>query len=137
MTERTEELVEAVSVPILAEHMPSALTGIDDLEGALRALRRRHQGLLVVTLGPQGAMALEGDRLLRTPGLHVEAVDTTGAGDVFRGGFIYGLLHGWPVDRVLRFANAAAAASCTKLGALDGVPSLQETESLLSGPGRP
>jgi sulfofructose kinase len=132
MTDGTEALVEAVSIPIFAEHMPPALTGIGDPEAALRALRRRHEGLLVVTLGPQGAMALEGDRLYRAPGLRVEAVDTTGAGDVFRGGFIYGLLHGWPVERVLAFANAAAAASCTKLGALDGVPSLAEAEALLA-----
>ncbi|MBP1605641.1 MAG: iolC, partial [Acidobacteria bacterium] len=59
-------------------------------------------------------------------GFAVQAVDTTGAGDVFRGGFIYGLLQQWPVDRVLRFANAAAAVSCTRTGALDGVPSLED-----------
>jgi sugar/nucleoside kinase (ribokinase family) len=76
-------------------------------------------------------MALDGDRLIHVPGFEVEAVDTTGAGDVFRGGFIYGLLQQWPVDRVLRFANAAAAVSCTRTGALDSVPSLEDTRRLL------
>jgi sulfofructose kinase len=130
MTERTEELVAAVTVPIFAEHMPPALTGHDDLEAALRSLRRRHDGLIVVTLGANGAMALEGDRLHHAPGFMVDAVDTTGAGDVFRGGFIHGLLNGWPLERVLRFANAAAAASCTRLGALNGVPDLAEANAL-------
>ena len=130
MTDRTEELVQAVSVPIFAEHLAGQLTGHGDAEAALRALRRRHPGVLVITLGMRGAVALDGDRLIESAAFQVDAVDTTGAGDVFRGGFIYGLLQGWPIERVLRMANAAAAASCTRLGAMDGVPSLEETTSM-------
>lgn len=126
LTDRTEALVAAVTIPIFAEHMPPALTGCSDQESALRALRTRHDGLLVVTLGAQGAMALEDDRLVRVPGFVVPVADTTGAGDVFRGGFIYGYLRGWAIEQVLRFANAAAAASCTRLGALAGVPTCEE-----------
>jgi len=132
MTERTEELVAAVTVPIFAEHVPAALTGQGDHETALRRLRRRHEGLLVVTLGPRGALALDGDRVIHSPGFVVDVVDTTGSGDVFRGGFVFGLLAGWPVDRVLAFANAAAAASCTRLGALNGVPARDEVDHLLA-----
>jgi sugar/nucleoside kinase (ribokinase family) len=131
LTDRTEALVAAVTVPIFAEHLTLQLTGEADQERALRRLRRSHDGPLVVTLGERGAMCLEGDRLHQIPGFAVAATDTTGAGDVFRGGFIYGLLVGWPMDRILRFANAAAALSCTRLGALDGVPSLDETLALL------
>jgi sulfofructose kinase len=131
LTDRTEALVAAVTVPIFAEHVPPALTGHGDQESALRALRARHDGLLVVTLGPNGVVALDGDRFVHVPAFSVPVVDTTGAGDVFRGGFIYGLLHGWPVERTLRFANAAAAVSCTRLGALNGVPTLAETTRLL------
>ena len=68
-----------------------------------------------------------------SPGFAVHAVDTTGAGDVFRGGFIYGRLSGWPIERMLRFANAAAAVSCTRLGALSGVPSPADVEAMLAG----
>jgi sugar/nucleoside kinase (ribokinase family) len=131
VTDRTAALVAEVSIPILAEHMPPAITGEADQERALRKMRRSHDGLLVVTLGQHGAIALEGDRLHVAPGFKVDAVDTTGAGDVFRGGFIYGVLNAWPVERVLRFANAAAAISCTRLGALNGVPTLDETTQLL------
>jgi len=132
LTDRTEELVMAVSIPIFAEHVPPALTGRNDPEAALRALRRRHEGLLVVTLGAQGAIALDGDRLIVAPGFRIDAVDTTGAGDVFRGGFIYGTLQRWPTEQILRFANAAAAVSCTRLGALTGVPDLLDVETLLA-----
>jgi len=131
LTPRTEELVAAVTIPIFAEHVPPALTGEGDQERALRKLRARHDGLLVVTVGAQGAIALEGDRLHHAPAFQVEATDTTGSGDVFRGGFIYGLVNGWPVERTLRFANAAAAASCTRLGAINGAPSAPETQRLV------
>jgi sulfofructose kinase len=132
LTDRTEELVAAVTIPIFAEHVPPALTGKSDPESALRALRKRHDGLLCVTLGSQGALALDGDRLVQSPGFPIHAVDTTGAGDVFRGGFIYATLQGWPIEQVLRFANAAAAVSCTRLGALAGIPSLPDVETQLA-----
>jgi sugar/nucleoside kinase (ribokinase family) len=132
LTDRTEELVAAVTIPIFAEHVPPALTGKSDPESALRALRRKHDGLLCVTLGSQGALALDGDRLVQSPGFPIHAVDTTGAGDVFRGGFIYATLQGWPIEQVLRFANAAAAVSCTRLGALAGIPSLADVETQLA-----
>lgn len=131
LTDRTEELVAAVSIPIFAEHVPIALSGKKDPESALREMRRRHDGLLCVTLGPQGALALDGDRAIHVPAFRINAVDTTGAGDVFRGGFIYGMLQRWPTEQVLRFANAAAAVSCTRLGALTGVPDLVDVEALL------
>jgi sugar/nucleoside kinase (ribokinase family) len=132
LTDRTEELVAAVTIPIFAEHVPPALTGKSDPEAALRALRKRHDGLLCVTLGSQGALALDGDRVVHSPAFPIHAVDTTGAGDVFRGGFIYATLQGWPIEQVLRFANAAAAVSCTRLGALAGIPGLADVETQLA-----
>jgi sugar/nucleoside kinase (ribokinase family) len=85
-----------------------------------------------VTLGASGAGALDGDRFLHAPGFPVRAVDTTGSGDVFRAGFIFATLRGWSVGTALTFANAAAAISCTRPGAMDGVPSLQEVEELIA-----
>ncbi len=131
MTERTEELVSEVTIPIFAEHVPRALTGESDVERALRKIRRRHAGLLCVTLGPRGSVALDGDRFHYEPAFRVNAVDTTGAGDVFRGAFIFGLLRGDPTRDLLRFANAAAAVSVTRLGAIDGVPTLGETKRMM------
>ncbi|MBA2355538.1 MAG: carbohydrate kinase family protein [Luteitalea sp.] len=132
LTPRTADLVSAVTVPIFAEHVPTGLTGATDLETALRQLRAVHSGLLCVTIGVDGAIALDGDTIHHSPGFTVHAVDTTGAGDVFRAGFIYGTLQGWPTDRVLRFANAAAGLSCTRPGAIGGVPALPEIEALLA-----
>jgi sulfofructose kinase len=131
VTGQTRSLIAAVSIPMFAEHVPQTLTGESDPERALRALRTVHAGMLCVTLGSRGSMLLDGDQLYRAPALHVHAVDATGAGDVFRGAFIHALLRGdRPID-VLRFANAAAALSCTREGALDSVPSHREVEEFL------
>lgn len=128
LTDRTEELIAGVTVPIFAEYVLQELTGESDFERALRRVRRTHDGLLCVTLGSRGAMLLDGDTLHHEPGRPVEAVDTTGAGDVFRGAFIYALLRGDPPRDILRFANAAAAVSCTRVGAIASVPSLTDVE---------
>jgi sulfofructose kinase len=131
ITPRTAELVSLMTHAIFAEHVLVQLTGIDDPEQALREIRKTHDGLLCVTRGDQGAVALDGDRFYREPAFDVGAVDTTGAGDVFRGGFIYALLHDQPIDQVLRTANAAAAVSCTRLGALNGVPTMDEIQAVM------
>lgn len=130
ITPRTEELVAAVTLPIFAEHVPEALTGDADFERALRKLRRLSPGLMIVTLGPRGAMALDGDRVYHEPAYQVDAVDTTGAGDVFRGALIAALLKGESPRDAVRFANAAAGVSCTRLGAINGVPTYEEAEGL-------
>ncbi len=132
LTPRTEELAATVSHAIFAQHVPAHLTGQLDTEQALRTLRKTLDNVLVVTMGEQGASALVGDRFYHEPAFKVHAVDTTGAGDVFRGGFIYALVNGQPMDQALRTANAAAAVSCTRLGALNGVPTLAEVRALLA-----
>jgi sulfofructose kinase len=132
LTPRTEELAASVTHAIFAQHVPTHLSGLNDMEGALRKLRKTLDNVLVVTMGEHGAMALEGDRFYHEPAFKVHAVDTTGAGDVFRGGFIYALVNGQPIDQALRTANAAAAVSCTRLGALNGVPTLAEVRELMA-----
>lgn len=132
VSSRTNELVATASFPILAEHVPRALTGESNPERALRALRQEHDGMLCVTLGASGSLLLAGDQLYQAPAVRVDAVDTTGAGDVFRGALIYSLLRGDSPDVMLRFANAAAAVSCTREGAIGGIPNLLEINQLLT-----
>jgi sugar/nucleoside kinase (ribokinase family) len=127
----TAELIDAVSVAILAEHVPPALTGRVDVREALAAMPRRPGQVLCVTLGRQGAVAIDDDGFHERAGFELAVKDTTGAGDVFRGGFIYARLRGCSLDEQLRFANAAAAVSCTRPGAIASVPALEEIQALL------
>lgn len=132
ITGSTRTLIELATHPVLAEHVPAAITGEADLTRGLRALRALNPGPIVVTLGPRGAVALEGDELIEVPGFQVDAVDTTGAGDVFRAGYIAALVEQMPLRDALRFANAAAASSCTRRGAMAGVPSRADVARVLS-----
>jgi sulfofructose kinase len=125
-------LFDAATHPILAEGVPSTLTGEADVVQALLALGRRHPGPICVTRGAQGALLLEGGRVHDCPAPTVHAVDTTGAGDVFRGAYIAARLEGLAPDDVLRFATAAAALSCTRVGAVGGVPTRSEIEAMLA-----
>lgn len=137
VTTRTPELIDEVSVPIFAQHVLRDLTGIDDPERALRSLQKPQHVMLCVTLGASGALALHGDTLLRAPAVTVVAVDTTGAGDVFRAGVIHGLLNECAPRDILAFANAAAARACLRAGAMAGVPSLAEVQQLFRGESAP
>jgi sulfofructose kinase len=132
VNDRTEELMSTVTYPILNEHLAEVLTGEHDPERALRKLRRLNAGMICVTMGARGAAALDGDRFYISPAAAVSVVDNTGAGDVFRGAFIYAVLREWPAADILRFANAAAGLCCTRLGAIAGVPTPDETRRLLA-----
>jgi sugar/nucleoside kinase (ribokinase family) len=125
-----EAIVAEVTYPIFEQNLPAQLTGERDPERALRKLRRLNSGTLVMTLAEQGSVALAGDVFYASPAFDVKVADGTGAGDVFRAGFIYGLLQKWGVPEILRFANATAAISCTRLGAIPSVPTLGEVREL-------
>ena len=127
-TDAARTLVDIVTIPIFAEHVPAALTGETDLPRALDRLRQPHHTMLCVTLGARGALLVAGNDVIREAGIAVHTVDTTGAGDIFRGAFIYALLRGDSPQEIVRFANAAAAVSCTRIGAMGGIPTLSEIQ---------
>jgi sulfofructose kinase len=121
-----DALLEKTDFLIVSSNFASEFTGIADPEASFRALRRCFGGFLVMTLGAEGAQAWVGDQCISFPGLKIRALDTTGAGDVFHGAFIYGLLSNWPLDKIMNFANAAAGLSCMYLGARAGIRPLHE-----------
>jgi sulfofructose kinase len=127
----TKDLLGAVTIPIFAESVAEELAGERDLETALRKLRTPRMTLLCTTLGANGAAMLAGDRFIRQPAFAIQPIDTTGAGDIFRAGFIYALLCGETPERIVRFACAAAAVSCTRRGAIHSVPALDDVVRLL------
>jgi sulfofructose kinase len=121
-----DELLRNIDFLIVSANFPPEFTGIGEPVAALKALRSHCDGFLAVTLGTQGVMAMLGDTCIRFDAFKVHATDTTGAGDIFHGGFVYGLLQNWPLEKIMRFANAAAGLNCTRLGARAGIPALDE-----------
>jgi sugar/nucleoside kinase (ribokinase family) len=132
-----DDLLRQIDVIIASEAFPSAFTGRSGTGKALRALAAQFDARVVcVTLGREGSLALCDGQEIRTPGFTVDAVDTTGAGDVFRGGFIAGALAARSdanLAEVMRYANAVAALKCRRLGARDGIPRPDEVTDLLGG----
>jgi sugar/nucleoside kinase (ribokinase family) len=131
----TDTLLRHLDVVIMAASFPSGFTGISPLGAALRAVAE-HSGaaLACVTLGEEGCLAVAAGVELRVPAFAVEAVDTTGAGDLFRAGFIGRWLQepaGPDAGDLLRYAAAVAALNCRGQGAWAGAPRPSEVDQLL------
>jgi sugar/nucleoside kinase (ribokinase family) len=92
--------------------------------------------LVGMTMGKRGAMIYCDGQFLESPAYEVPGGcrDTTGAGDAFHGGFLYGLLSGEEIERSLELANATAALKCRDLGARTALPTLTELNSFLNDP---
>jgi len=132
-----EALLMKVDYLVTSRDIPGRLSGEPDLRRSLPAVRNRFGcRLAAATLGHEGVLAWDGSRFHYAPAFQVKPVDTTGAGDIFHAGFIYGLLHGWPLPRQLEFACAAAAGNCTALGARGGIQSLESIEALIAAGAR-
>ena len=128
-----EKLLENVDYLIVSRDIPGRLTGESDLEMALRQMQRRYGcRLAAATLGEHGVLAWNGKQLHHACAYSVPVVDTTGAGDIFHAGFIYGLLQDWPLERQLDFGCAAAALNCAAVGARGGIQSVRDIEHLMA-----
>ena len=128
-----EELIEQIDYLIVSRDFPCRLMDEPDLEHALRAMQRRYGcRLTAATLGPDGVLAWDGNDLHHVSAYQVPVVDTTGAGDIFHAGFIYGLLEGWPLRQQLDYACAAAALNCMAVGARGGIRTREAIEDLIA-----
>jgi len=128
-------LLRDADVLACSADFPSVMTGGKPLGEALASLAAEFgPALAVATLGAEGSLAVVAGREVRTPAPAIDARDTTGAGDAFRGGLAAAWLEFGPeaeVERLLRFANAVAALSCRELGAQGGLPLRHEVSPWL------
>jgi len=129
------ELVRYTDHLIAAENFIGRFRPDGSLTSRLLELRQMGPKVVTVTLGERGSVSLWEDVPCRFPALRVEATDTTGAGDVFHGAYIYGLLQGWSVPERIRWATVAAGLSCRSLGGRAGIPALEDVRERLSEPG--
>jgi sulfofructose kinase len=130
--ETTEDLLRSVDYLIAAESFAESTLGITDANEAIHALASKYECPITgITLGPRGAIFNVKGRVLRSSSFNVPVTDTTGAGDVFRGAFIYGLLQKWDLEDIIRFAHATAAMKCMQVGARRGIPTISQVRSFL------
>lgn len=129
-----ERLLAHIDYPVVSKGFAQAAYG--SAERALVRLAALGARFPVVTLGAAGALASGPGGLVVSPAFPVEAVDTTGAGDVFHGTFAWGLLQGLDATALLRAANAAAGLACTGLGAQAAIPDTAQLEAFVRAGGR-
>jgi sugar/nucleoside kinase (ribokinase family) len=128
-----EALIENIDYLIVSRDFPCRLMAEGDLKIALKKMQLRYGCLLAAaTLGPGGVLAWDGTQFYYRPAYRVPVIDTTGAGDIFHAGFIYGLLQGWDLDKQLDFSCAAAAINCMAGGARGGIKSVEAIEALMT-----
>jgi len=128
------ELLPLIDILITSERFPHRLTGISDRKASLIELQSRYGCAIVgMTLGHEGAMVYFEGTFIYSNAYEVPGGchDTTGAGDAFHGGFLYGLLTGADIEASLKLANAVAALKCSALGARTALPTTAELEAFV------
>lgn len=128
------ELLPLIDILISSAEFPHRLTGIADPRASLIELKARYGCALVgMTLGTRGALIYYDGVFLESPALQVAGVcrDTTGAGDAFHAGFLYGLLSGEEIEASLKYANATASLKCRALGARTSLPTRAELDEFI------
>jgi len=126
------ELLPLIDILIVSKEFPHRLTGISDERASIVELKARYGCAVVgMTRGLRGAISYCEGQFIESPAFEVPGGcrDTTGAGDAFRGGFLYGLLSGADIETSLKMANAVAALKCRDLGARTALPSRAELSS--------
>ena len=129
-------LLERISILTPNETEAELLTGIKVTDAAAAAkacskLRSRGVGIVILTLGERGAFLADANGQRLVPGFKVKTVDSTAAGDIFNGALSVALAEGKAVFDAVRFANAAAALSVTRLGAQPSAPSRADIEKFI------
>ena len=124
-------LVEEADILICGSGFGPSLTGLTDLWEVGEAILKMGPRIVVQTEGIDGSYTVTAEERFHTPAFKVDVVDTTGAGDVFHGAYIVGLLQGWNLREVALFSTAVSAIKCTKLGGRAGIPSFAETLAFL------
>jgi len=139
----TERLLPLVDLLVVARRYAQQHTGHADPRDAGPALLETYgPRQVVITDGVRGCWFWDAARRnagehLHRPAFATDAVDTTGAGDVFHGAYLYAFLQGWPAEKTLAFASATAALKCRKLGGRSGIPTRPQVEAFLTSPPGP
>jgi sulfofructose kinase len=131
--EGTDRLLPLVDILIASERFAQPLVGAHASEAdVIKALTDFGAAQVVVTQGARGSIGCDGGEIIHCPAFDVKVVDTTGAGDVYHGAYIYRFLEGADIARCMEFASAAAAYKCTVSGNREGVPNIGQVLEIIN-----
>jgi 5-dehydro-2-deoxygluconokinase len=126
------EAIQVSSVVVGNQDEVQMATGTRDPHRAAEILLEMGPQLAIIKQGPHGVYARQGDEEAIVPPIPVHVLCGLGAGDAFGGALCHGLLAGWNLERLLRFANAAGAIVASRLACADAMPAMGEVEALLA-----
>jgi 5-dehydro-2-deoxygluconokinase len=133
---RVQEALASVTVAVGNREECEVAVGETDPDAAAQALLDRGVSLAIVKQGPKGVLARTADERVVVPPHPVDVVNGLGAGDAFGGALCHGLLAGWPLERLLRFANVAGAIVASRLECSTAMPTTTEVDALLASGAR-
>jgi len=129
--EQMDQLIAGCDVLITSERITADISPRGTLDDSLREMVKRGPQVAVITMGEEGSVGIEADKIHRQPiYADITPLERSGAGHLFFAGFVHASIEGWSLERRLQFASAAAGLSCRHIGAWAGVPSLEETITL-------
>ena len=125
------KILNLVDYPVVSESFCKSYLSTSSYEKGLEKLMNFGATAAVITCGAKGCYGADENGVIYQPPFNVEIIDTTGAGDVFHGAFIYSLLQNWSLEKNLEFSSAAAAINCTHLGGRAGIPGIKKINQFL------
>ena len=125
------ELLPLVDTPILSSDFVQQWLPRASLETAIEELFKLNRKFVIITCGNKGCITMQREGKFKYSAFPIKALDTTGAGDAFHAGFIYGFLKGWIPDETIKFASAVAAINCLSIGGQAGLPTMQAVKVFL------
>ncbi len=119
------DFIPMVDVFVASEFVYEAMFQDRDYEANCRKVMERGPEIVVFTFGEKGCVGLSREGYFELPAYRVEVVDTVGAGDVYHGAFLAGLLKGWTVEKTAQFSSAVSAIKCTRIGGRAAIPDME------------
>lgn len=126
-----EELLPLLDYPIVSYPFVQQYFGHTNVLLAAKTLVESGATIAGVTMGNRGSVLANETEALEIPAFQVEAIDTTGAGDLYHAGVLFGILQGWDLKPTGQFASAVSALGCLSLGARSRIPDLWEVRQFL------
>ncbi|MDF2541307.1 MAG: carbohydrate kinase, PfkB family [Herbinix sp.] len=126
-----EDHLPLIDIFIGSEFLYRSMFPDEDYEKNCRTVMEKGPEVVVFTFGEKGCVGFSKEGYFTVPAYQVEVVDTVGAGDVYHGAFVAGLLYHWPIPRIAQFASAVSAIKCTRIGGRAGIPDRKTAERFM------
>lgn len=120
----TEEIINLAYICdyiICSFDFASKITGTSEYNTMYKKMENMFKGIIIVTLEEKGTLVKINNKIQIIPSIKVKQIDSNGAGDIYHGAFIYGLIQKWPLEEIIKFSNIAGALSVTKIGTRNSV----------------